>query len=65
MGSHTWIIEPDVEDLKNKMKELYTTKKIAVPRSDKIKTWETVGAMYGEALNKIHAYPRVKRVHGN
>ncbi len=65
MGSHTWVIEPDVEDLKNKMKELYTTKKVAVPRSDKIKTWETVGAMYGEALNKIHAYPKVKRVHGN
>lgn len=65
MGSHTWVLEPDLEDLKAKMKQLYQDRKMAVPRSDKIKTWETVGLMYFEAIKKIHEYPKVKRTHGN
>lgn len=65
MGSHTWIVEPIIEDLKNKMRQLYDTRKTAVPRSDKIKTWETVGKMYADALVKIHEYPTVKRTNGN
>lgn len=65
MGSHTWIIEPDVQDLANKMKDLFAKKTTAVPRSDKIKTWSEVGEMYYKALEAIHNYPRIKRVHGN
>lgn len=65
MGSHTWIIEPDVLDLIEKMKMLYNTRKKAIPRSDKIKTWDEVGEQYYKAIKAVHDYPTVKRVHGN
>lgn len=65
MGSHTWIIEPDIQDLMQKMRMLYDARKTAIPRNNKIKTWETVGNQYYEALKAINDYPTVKRVHGN
>lgn len=65
MGSHTWIIEPDVTDLIQKMRMLYGTQKRAIPRSDKIKTWDEVGEQYYKAIKAIHDYPTIKRVHGN
>jgi hypothetical protein len=65
MGSHTWLVEPEVQDLISKMKMLYDTKKRAIPKSSKIKNWEEAGIMYNHALKKIHDYPRIKRVHGN
>ena len=65
MGSHTWVIEPDTQDLMQKMRMLYDARKTAIPRNSKIKTWETVGKQYYEALKAIHEYPTVKRVHGN
>jgi len=65
MGSHTWLIEPDVTDLIQKLKMLYDTKKRAIPKSSRIKNWEEVGAMYNTALKQIHEYPKIKRVHGN
>lgn len=65
MGSHTWVIEPDTQDLIAKMRELYQKQTQAVPRSDKIKTWDEVGEMYYKALKAVHEYPKVKRVHGN
>lgn len=65
MGSHTWVIEPDIQDLMKKMKMLYDAKKTAIPRSDKIKTWEDVGYQYYKALKAVKEYPNIKRVHGN
>jgi glycosyltransferase involved in cell wall biosynthesis len=65
MGSHTWLLEPEVQDLISKMKMLYDSKKHAIPKSSKIKNWEEAGIMYNHALKKIHDYPRIKRVHGN
>lgn len=65
MGSHTWVIEPDVQDLISKMKMLYDSRKKAIPRNLKIKTWEEVGKVYHTAIKAVHEYPRVKRTHGN
>lgn len=65
MGSHTWIIEPDVQDLMKQMKSLYDNRKKAIPRNTKIKTWEDVGDQYYKAIKAVHEYPTVKRVHGN
>jgi hypothetical protein len=47
------------------MRMLYGTQKRAIPRSDKIKTWDEVGEQYYKAIKAIHDYPTIKRVHGN
>jgi len=65
MGSHTWVIEPDTQDLMQKMRMLYDSRKSAIPRNNKIKTWETVGKQYYDVLKAVHEYPTIKRVHGN
>lgn len=65
MGSHTWVTEPSIDDLKQKLRQLYESKKVAVPRSSKITTWETVGKLYADTMESVHKYPTVKRVHGN
>ena len=65
MGSHTWVIEPDAQDLSAQMKDLYSKRKKIIPKSTKIKTWEEVGEQYYKALKAVHDYPTVKRVNGN
>lgn len=65
MGSHTLVIEPDIEHLKSQMVSLYKSKKTVTNIPSTIKTWEQVGTEYFNALTMVHEYGSVRRINGN
>jgi len=57
MGSHSWVLEPDVNDFKNKMLYLYYHHEkqniLSKVASANLFTWESVSKMYASVLHKI------------
>lgn len=59
MSTHSWILEPDEQDLSNKMKFLYhhherNTILQKVETASKLTTWEQAASMYKDLLTKIY-----------
>jgi len=63
MGKHRTILEPDINELVTRIKELKVSK-IRVPDVSRIKSWTEVGKMYTSVLSSLEGPPvRVRNKH--